>query len=309
MSKDYYQILELDRKSNPSIDEIKKKYRKLVSLHHPDKKTGNAETFKLINEAYTILSDEVERKKYDQKNSIFGFEFVDNFENFKRSWNRRNSNYSNFNNFNNFENKEKTIPKNLLINLKLKPEDFYSDTVKTLEYKIKNICFICEGSGKFNQYKDFSCDSCGGNGLREEVKKIKVKIPKTVYIGSKIIFSGYGHIFPNEAPGDLHISIVGLEKSDKYSVGLNMDIIGPDVEIACSEALYGFQKKIQIEDEEVEISKEACETLYDPKVIIPGKGISTAKDTKSDYIFILKIQKPTEELLEKLNKYRGKILG
>jgi len=64
--KDYYQILGVPRTA--TSDEIKKAFRKLARLHHPDvakdKKAGEAK-FKEINEAYEVLSDPVNRKKYD----------------------------------------------------------------------------------------------------------------------------------------------------------------------------------------------------------------------------------------------------
>jgi DnaJ-class molecular chaperone len=64
--KDYYKILGVDEKS--SEDEIKKAYRKLSMLHHPDK-NGNTEESKLmfqdLNNAYSTLSDPQKRRTYD----------------------------------------------------------------------------------------------------------------------------------------------------------------------------------------------------------------------------------------------------
>jgi DnaJ-class molecular chaperone len=63
---DYYKVLNVDESA--SQDEIKKAYRKLSLLHHPDKNQGNPEAeekFKNINEAYQSIGDEGERKKYD----------------------------------------------------------------------------------------------------------------------------------------------------------------------------------------------------------------------------------------------------
>ena len=63
---DYYKVLCVDESA--SQDEIKKAYRKLSLLHHPDKNQGNPEAeakFKNINEAYQSIGDEGERKKYD----------------------------------------------------------------------------------------------------------------------------------------------------------------------------------------------------------------------------------------------------
>lgn len=63
---DYYKILGVDEKS--SDDEIKKAYRKMSMLHHPDK-NGNTEEskqmFQELNNAYATLSDANKRRTYD----------------------------------------------------------------------------------------------------------------------------------------------------------------------------------------------------------------------------------------------------
>jgi DnaJ homolog subfamily A member 2 len=48
-----------------SASDIKKAYRKLSRLHHPDK-GGDEHKFKEINAAYEILSDPENRAKYDK---------------------------------------------------------------------------------------------------------------------------------------------------------------------------------------------------------------------------------------------------
>lgn len=69
MSKDYYKILGVDKKS--SQEEIKKAFRKLAQQYHPDKPTGDEAKFKEVNEAYTVLSDPKKRSQYDQFGSGF----------------------------------------------------------------------------------------------------------------------------------------------------------------------------------------------------------------------------------------------
>jgi len=67
MAKDYYSILGVSKTA--SADDIKKAYRKLAVKYHPDKNPGDKkaeETFKQINEAHEVLSDETKRKNYDQ---------------------------------------------------------------------------------------------------------------------------------------------------------------------------------------------------------------------------------------------------
>ncbi len=64
MSKDYYEILGVDKKAPK--EEIKKAFRNLAHKYHPDKKTGDDAKFKEINEAYSVLSDDIKRSQYDQ---------------------------------------------------------------------------------------------------------------------------------------------------------------------------------------------------------------------------------------------------
>ena len=69
---DYYRILGIKRNAN--LEEIKEAFREQAKIHHPDTKriTNDQDitVFKLINEAYTILSNPITRKEYD--NERFG---------------------------------------------------------------------------------------------------------------------------------------------------------------------------------------------------------------------------------------------
>jgi curved DNA-binding protein len=64
--KDYYATLGVA--ADASEDDIRKAFRKLARVHHPDvakDKKASEEKFKEINEAYEVLSDPQKRREYD----------------------------------------------------------------------------------------------------------------------------------------------------------------------------------------------------------------------------------------------------
>lgn len=63
----YYQILQVNQQATPQ--EIKQAYRRLAKEFHPDTQTDNSnhEQIVLINAAYEILSDNQNRRNYDQE--------------------------------------------------------------------------------------------------------------------------------------------------------------------------------------------------------------------------------------------------
>jgi DnaJ-class molecular chaperone len=97
---DYYTVLGVGRQA--SVEDIKKAYRRLAIHWHPDRNPGSRqaeERFKIIAEAYAVLSSAAKRRQYDtlgpaefkneySREDIFqGFEPSDFFEFFGREAN------------------------------------------------------------------------------------------------------------------------------------------------------------------------------------------------------------------------------
>ena len=67
--KNYYKILGLENNIKSTQEEIKSAYRTQAKKYHPDVNVNNKnaeERFKDINEAYKVLSDLTQKKKYDR---------------------------------------------------------------------------------------------------------------------------------------------------------------------------------------------------------------------------------------------------
>jgi len=95
-NENYYKILDIDKKSDQDL--IKKAYRNLSKIYHPDKNNGDDSKFKVIVEAYKVLSDESLKTEYDMKSKfghnydptteLLNFEFANNnivYDEYKKS--------------------------------------------------------------------------------------------------------------------------------------------------------------------------------------------------------------------------------
>ena len=141
--------------------EIKKAYRKLAAQHHPDR-GGDAEKFKEVAEAYSILSDDKKRREYHaRQNSHRGFGM--NFEDvFGRG----------FNPFEEFfsrpppsrpQVKKNTEDSDIQFNLRINLEQIKRGAIQEINFKRNVICKDCRGAG--GEGKKI-CAHCGGTGTQ-----------------------------------------------------------------------------------------------------------------------------------------------
>ena len=167
MTKNYYDILEIDKNSDEN--EIKKSYRKLAVKWHPDKNPDNKDDaekkFKEISEAYQVLSDPQKKEIYDN----YGIEGLKNNNNEQQQhFNSPNDIFKMFfganrNPFPNhfFEKNRKVETK--IVNIPVTLKELYNGSKKKITLKIKNICINCNGQGGTN-FK--ICEDCNGVGIK-----------------------------------------------------------------------------------------------------------------------------------------------
>lgn len=193
MSKDYYSILGVDKKA--SKDEIKKAFRTLAHKYHPDKKGGDANKFKEINEAYTVLSDDQKRAQYDTYGQTFaggnGSGFSGNWEDIMRQAGQGGFDFSGFSNgaqsgfsaegfdlgdifgefFGGRGRSKVKRGRDISIDIELNFEEAVFGTERVILLNKVSVCNACEGTGGKKGTEMITCQICNGKGKIREIKK------------------------------------------------------------------------------------------------------------------------------------------
>ncbi|MFA6594222.1 MAG: molecular chaperone DnaJ [Candidatus Buchananbacteria bacterium] len=182
MAQDYYKTLGVNKSA--SADEIKRAFRKLAHEYHPDKKTGNAEKFKEINEAYQTLGNEDKRRQYDQFGQTFpgggrpggGYYGGNPFGQGFGGFNQGNVNFDFgdagdlgdiFGSFFGGAAGGRQTPRrgaDLQTELTIDFKEAVFGAEKTIELNKQIICDICGGSGAEPGSKINTCKTCNGRG-------------------------------------------------------------------------------------------------------------------------------------------------
>lgn len=142
MSKNYYDILQVNQNSSPEI--IEKAYKTLAKKYHPDlqpeeNKKQAEEILKDINEAYEILSNPISKANYDNslKENYISEEDYENLYNQNEVLkNKLNNIYQKEKNINNINSESINYPKNNSNdNLKKQEEFFTKQQAENLKYQ------------------------------------------------------------------------------------------------------------------------------------------------------------------------------
>ena len=146
IASDLYRDLQLNK--NATDNEIKKQYKKLAKLYHPDRTYGKEEQFKKIQNAYEILSDKQKKHEYDNRNNIYS---------------------SIFRNFNVKLDKTVEINSDINITIKFKLNEIFNGGKRQVTYNRKIKCTKCNGAGCENLEHFEECIQCHGNGIIKNV--------------------------------------------------------------------------------------------------------------------------------------------
>jgi len=153
LREDHYKTLGVP--NTATQEEIKKAYRRLASLHHPDK-GGDEEKFKEINAAYSLLSDPEKRYAYDHRGRGTHPGFGPNMN----SWEEVFGDF--FRNISRRQAAGPTSEKDIRFNLGISLEQIRKGASQTIHYRKNIVCSPCSGKGGT---KPERCMTCGGTAF------------------------------------------------------------------------------------------------------------------------------------------------
>ncbi len=334
--KDYYAILGLSK--GATAEEIKKAYRKLARLYHPDRNPDPSaeEKFKEINEAYHVLSDEERREEYDRilrsgdENRFRDFmEYIQEFiEGIIKGERERG--------------KKPRKGQDIRLKLSLSLEEAGLGCEKEIDYERWIDCPRCEGKGVFGKAETVVCHACEGKGKRVSgifkfprpcsvcrgrgyivknpcptcfgrgrvttLSKIRINVPRGTEEGDVLKVPEKGHFGYNGGkPGDLYLRVFLSEHPTFKKVG--KDLIMEKLISYPLAVLGGVTKVPTLEGEEIEVFVQPGTECGSTKTV-PGMGYPfhdrQGEEKRGNLIITFRIEVPKtlsgkqKKLIEKL---------
>ena len=179
--RDYYEVLGVSKSATP--EEIKKAYRQLALKYHPDRNPDDKnaeEKFKEAAEAYSVLSDENKRARYDRygfagmnggsaSGGGFGGGFADFDLNdilnsvFGRGFDFGGFNFGGFGGGSGRGGVARQRGSNIRVKVKLNLQEIAKGVKKKIKVSKYVVCDHCHGSGSENGATE-TCPTCHGRG-------------------------------------------------------------------------------------------------------------------------------------------------
>ncbi len=282
MGKDYYKILGINK--NASKEEIKKAFRKLAHEYHPDKKTGNEQKFKEVNEAYSVLSDDQKRAQYDQFGQTFNGAGAGGFN--------QNAGFGGFD-FSQFT------------------QGFNQNAGGSFEFDLNDILGNFFGGrggwGRVRKGPDISIDTeidfkDSVFGLSKEIsinyrnsgkkESIKISIPAGIDNGEMIRVRGRGEPIDGGKPGDLYIKIHVKPHKTLRKEGINLYT---ELPIKLTEAINGAQKEIDTLEKTEKIKIKIPAGIKHGEILrLKELGVPTLTGRRGDMLIRILVNIPTK---------------
>ncbi len=294
----YYEILGVPKNANEK--DVRQAYRSLARKHHPDLNPGDKEAeehFKKINEAYEVLSDAENRKKYDQYGDQW--RHADQFE--ARSQYRQPGSGSNSRTYSTggFDDLDYNVFGGF--------DDLFGGLggsygqrrgARTAARRRTNVSVTVTLE---EAYVGTKRNVMVPDGIQQ--RRIEVSIPPGVDNGSVV------HVTPDKG-NEVYITVSVSPHASFQRKGNNLDI---EVEVPFEDAVLGGEVDVQTLKSKVRL-KIPPESQNGQKIRLAGQGMPKlgATDTKGDLYVIVRPELPKDltdeerELFQKLKELRSK---
>ena len=345
--RDYYEVLGVNR--DATAEECKRAYRRLALKYHPDKNPGDAEAeakFKECAEAYEVLSDPDKKARYDQYGhdglrgagmhdyQHMGFDdifsmFDDIFGGGIFGGNGRRSSQGN---------RPRRGP-NIETQVDITLKEVLTGVEKELEFKRRDICETCKGSGcepghdlevcaqcggqgqvaqsgmgglfrmvttcpackGAGKRVTHPCKSCSGSGMVGKVRRLSVKFPAGIADGQAVRVTGEGEPGSLGGPrGDLYCYVKVLDDPIIMRQGDDLVVRVP---ISFTQAALGATIEVPSLNEKIEVDVPKG-TQYGRVIEMKGMGLPDLRSGRRGSLMIQVLI----EIPEKLSKEQEKIL-
>ena len=334
--RDYYEALKVER--TVTLEELKVAYRKKALKYHPDRNPGDTvaeERFKEISEAYTVLSDEEKRRRYDLYGHAgldgngFGAGPGDIFSNFSDM-------FEGLFGFGSSQRQRLRAQRgaDLQYDLSILFVEAAMGTEKTISVTKRKACLPCNGQGYVNDADKHACRSCqgtghivqnqgfftmqttcptcqgrgfliqnpctacGGDGITLVEKTVSVKIPPGVSTGTRLRLSGEGEGgLRGGGAGDLYVLII-VEEHDFFE--RDGDDLYCRMNISFAQAALGATLEVPtlMEPKSIDIPSGTQSGSY---FTLPGEGVISLQHRKKGNL-IVRIQVETPKKLSARQK-------
>jgi len=312
MSDSFYNILEVPETA--SNDDIKKSYRRLSMLYHPDKNKNNPDAtskFQKISEAYETLGDEESKREYDSTRNNPFFKMMGQNSGHHTSQNPMDELFGSLfgvplGHMQSFGPGQMPFGPNIRIfhnGVQVNSQGFGQGLQKPTPI-IKNISVpidkILTGTTIPVDIERWIIQD--GNKVFEN-ETVYVTVPKGIDEGEIIVLREKGNVVREDCKGDIKIFIKIENDTEFKRSGLDLFI---EKTISVKEALCGFTFELKyITGKTYTITNQSGNIInHGYRKTIPNMGFSRDQHTGNlIIIFNLKFpEKLTEEVMEQLKK-------
>lgn len=174
-----------------------------------------------------------------------------------------------------------------------------------------SVCPSCNGTGQVIEDK---CVSCGGQGLKEVTKKLKINVPGGVDTGTRLRVANEGDAGKRGGPaGDLYVFLSVAPDTHFKRDGIN---ILSEVQVSYLQAILGCNLEVETVDGPTQV-KIPAGTQPGTVLTLENKGVPRLGNpvSRGDHLLTVSLEIPTRitskerELLEELAEIQGERTG